>query len=312
MRSVVLSVLGLAGHAAALQVGFRAPATTAPRAAAYMQTQVESLLTANGALVESLASIAPDVSELTRLRFALQFPDPAEAKDAMRENVAWRAGAGKSIVESAAKAVAEATAGGGWDNEPVRAAAPHAAAINEFVSPKNILTLSTEQGDLVYVIRASLVDDKKMMSKVSVDQVVDFFLYAKEVHSLVANARSKRSGRLCNVIFANDITGTRKPPDPLFGKALTASSKSFEKLYPGLAGPTMILNLPFILQAFVGLFKPLFPKSVQARLKFTQAPVLSKLGELTVLTTDSSKRKLFLAEINDLLDDGFYATKGRM
>merc|ERR1712195_5912 len=89
----------------------------------------------------------------------------------------------------------------------------------------------------------------------------DFFLYAKEIHSLVANARSKQSGRLCNVIFANDITGTRKPPDALFGKALTASSKSFEKLYPGLAGPTMILNLPFILQALV----------------------LSKLGELTIL-----------------------------
>ena len=44
-------------------------------------------------------------------------------------------------------------------------------------------------------------------------------------------------------------------------------------------------------QAFVGLFKPLFPKSVQARLKFTQAPVLSKLGELTILTTDAGKRK---------------------
>ena len=74
----------------------------------------------------------------------------------------------------------------------------------------------------------------------------------------------------------------------------------------------MILNLPFILQAFVGLFKPLFPKSVQARLKFEKAPVLSKLGELTILTTDSSKRALFLAEINGLLDDGFYATKGNM
>jgi len=277
-----------------------------------MQTQVESLLSANGALVEELATIGPDVSELTRLRFAMQFPDPSEAKAAMRENVAWRAGAGKSIVDSAAKAVAEATAGGGWDNEPVRAAAPHATAINEFVSPKNILTLSTAKGDLVYVIRASGVDDKTMMSKVSVDQVVDFFLYAKEVHSLVANARSKQSGRLCNVIFANDITGTRKPPDALFGKALTASSKSFEKLYPGLAGPTMILNLPFILQAFVGLFKPLFPKSVQARLKFTQAPVLSKLGELTILTTDAGKRKSFLAEIDNLLDDGFYATAGNM
>ena len=116
---------------------------------------------------------------------------------------------------------------------------------------------------------------------------------------------------------------------------LTASSKSYEKLYPSLAGPTLILNLPFILQAdtdsslphtlthtrarstylaqpcpasreplhsecrrgaalacrgdadvhlmtcpalflalpqaFVGLFKPLFPKVVQARLKFERA-----------------------------------------
>ena len=65
-------------------------------------------------------------------------------------------------------------------------------------------------------------------------------------------------------------------------------------------------------QAFVGLFKPLFPKSVQARLKFTQAPVLSKLGELTILTTDAGKRKSFLAEIDNLLDDGFYATGGNM
>ena len=172
LRVVVATVvLGLSSQAAALQVGFRAPGVTAPRAAAYMQTQVESLLSANSALVEELATIGPDVTELTRLRFAMQFPDPAEAKAAMRENVAWRAGAGKSIVESAAKAVAEATAGGGWDNEPVRAAAPHATAINEFVSPKNILTLSTAKGDLVYVIRASGVDDKTMMSKVSVDQV---------------------------------------------------------------------------------------------------------------------------------------------
>ena len=63
----------------------------------------------------------------------------------------------------------------------------------------------------------------------------------------------------------------------------------------------MILNLPFILQAFVGLFKPLFPKSVQARLKFVPAPYLSKLGELTPLTTDPSARKAFLEEVDRLL-----------
>ncbi|EOD39886.1 hypothetical protein EMIHUDRAFT_108860, partial [Emiliania huxleyi CCMP1516] len=148
---------------------------------------------------------------------------------------------------------------------------------------------------------------------------------------------------------------------------LTASSKSYEKLYPSLAGPTLILNLPFILQAdtdsslphtlthtrarstylaqpcpasreplhsecrrgaalacrgdadvhlmtcpalflalpqaFVGLFKPLFPKV---------APFLSKLDQLTPLTTDSSKRKAFLAEIASLLDTGFFASGGNM
>jgi len=291
-----------------LQLGGRPPAASMlRRGAVHMQvattgkTELQSLLDANSAIVESLAAVAPDMPELTRLRFAMQFPDPAEAKEAMKECVEWRAGAGRTIVESATEAVAKAMEGGGWDNEPVRLAAPHAAVINPYITPKNIVTLSTDEGDLVYVIRASSIEDKEMMSKVTVDQLVDFLLYVKEVHSLVVNARSKATGRLCNVIFANDITGTRKAPDPQFSKALTASSKSYERLYPSMAGPTMILNLPFILQAFVGLFKPLFPKVVQARLKFEKAPFLSKLGELTPLTTDSSVRKAFLKEVNELL-----------
>ena len=263
--------------------------------------QVTPMLDANRARIDSLASIAPEMPEIDRLRFALGFPEQAEAESALKEAVEWRAGKGKAIVESAAAAVAKAVEGGGWDNEPVRMAAPHAAAINPYITPENILTLSTEAGDLVYVIRASKIDDKEMMKKVTVDQLVDYLLYVKEVHSLVVNARSKRTGRLCNVIFANDITGTRAAPDPQFSKALTASSKSYERLYPSLAGPTMILNLPFILQAFVGLFKPLFPKSVQARLKFEGAPFLAKLKDLTPLTEDPSSRKAFLGEVEKLL-----------
>jgi len=301
-------LLGLAGPTAALQVGSRAFAP-ARRGNARMQTaavqmppgEVQKLLKQNEKRLETLAFAAPDVPEMTRLRFAIGFDDQTESISALREMVAWRAGAGKQICESAAEAVAKATAGGGWDNEPVRLAAPHAALINPYITPKNIVTVSTAEGDLVYVIRAGLIDDKAMMSKVSVDQLVDFLLYVKEVHSLVVNARSVRTGRLCNVIFANDITGTLKPPDPQFSKALTASSKSYEKLYPSLAGPTMIMNLPWVLQAFVGLFKPLFPKTVQARLKFVPAPFLAKLGELTPLTTDDSKKKSFLAEVDRLL-----------
>jgi hypothetical protein len=130
--------------------------------------------------------------------------------------------------------------------------------------------------------------------------MVDFFLYVKEVHSLIANARSERSGQLCGVIFANDISGVRAIPDRRFSEALTASSQQYEKLYPTMAGPTMILNLPFVLQAFVGLLKPLFPKSVQERLLFERAPILKNLVELTPLTTNSFKRKTFLAEVERL------------
>ena len=139
------------------------------------------------------------------------------------------------------------------------------------------------------------------MSQVSVDQLSEFFAYVKEVHSIVANTRSEKTGRLCEVIFANDISGIRSPPNPQFSKALTSSSEQYEKLYPSLAGPTMILNLPFVLQAFIGLFKPLFPKTVQARLKFERAPVLASLKELTPLTSDRNTREKFLREIDNLL-----------
>jgi hypothetical protein len=264
-------------------------------------TEVQTLLRKNATLVSALESIAPEMSEIARLRFALQFPDKAECETVLREAVAWRKGKGRAIVEAAGEAVAKATAGGGWDNEVVRNSAPHADVINPWITSKNIVTLGTDEGDLVYVIRASLIEDKKMMSKVSVDQFVDFLLYVKEVHSLIVNARSEATGRLCNVIFANDITGTRKAPDPQFSKGLTQSSKSYERLYPSYAGPTLILNLPFILQAFVGLFKPLFPKSVQARLRFERAPFLSKVGELTPLTTNAQTKKSFLAEVRKII-----------
>jgi hypothetical protein len=241
----------------------------------------------------------------------------------------WRQTDGKPIVEAAREAVATATAGGGGDHDHVRDAAPHAEIINEFITPQSVITTSTEDGDLVYgtfnayfqdtpryhtnictfifffgsVIRASSINDKELMDVATVDQVCDFFLYAKEVHNIVANERSARTGRMCSVIFANDITGVRKAPDKRFSKALTSSSDQYESLYPSLAGPTMILNLPIILQAFVGLLKPLFPKSVQERLVFKRAPVLASMDELTPLATDPTLRTRFVKEVKSLLPE---------
>jgi len=262
---------------------------------------VESLLTKNRPTVDALSALSPTpIPELTRLRFALAFPSQSEATRALRETLTYRTGPGLPLITAAQNAVTLATADGGWDNEPVRNAAPHADRINRFINEKNILTLSTEEGDLLYVIRASLIDDKQLMNEVSVEEMTEFFLYVKEVHNLIANGRSARTGRMCEVIFANDISGVRKPPDRRFSKALTESSQQYEKLYPSLAGPTMILNLPFVLQAFVGLIKPLFPKGVQERLLFARAPVLARQKVLTPLTSGGERDK-FLREVKILL-----------
>lgn len=267
--------------------------------------KTEGVLINNRFVVEALGKALPDgveMSEIDLLRFALAHPDDERtAEKALLDAIEWRQTTGKDIVESAKKAVEEATANGGWDNDPVRAAAPHAEAINPFITPKAVITTSTEDGDLVYVIRASQIDDKELMDRVSVEQVCDFFIYAKEVHNTIANRRSANTGRMCSVIFANDISGVRKAPDKRFSKALTSSSDQYESLYPSLAGPTMILNLPMILQAFVGLLKPLFPKSVQERLVFKRAPILASLEELTPLGTDPTIRTNFVREVKGLL-----------
>lgn len=51
----------------------------------------------------------------------------------------------------------------------------------------------------------------------------------------------------------------------------------------------------------VGLFKPLFPKVVQERLKFEKAPFLSKLNELTPLTSDPKAKAAFLKEVDSII-----------
>mmetsp|Transcript_24653 Transcript_24653/g.56255 ORF Transcript_24653/g.56255 Transcript_24653/m.56255 type:complete len:321 (+) Transcript_24653:148-1110(+) len=294
------------GNAPVRRVASAAPSST--RLNAYkIGTRTEGLMINNRRVVDSLAKSIDgmedvDMSDVDLLRFAMVHPEDEKlAVEALQNAIKWRKTTGKHIVESAKAAVEEATADGGWNNDPVRNAAPHSELINKYITPKAVITTSTEAGDLVYVIRASQINDKELMDNASVEQVCDFFMYAKEVHNIIANKRSAETGRMCTVLFANDIVGVRKAPDSRFSKALTSSSDQYESLYPSLAGPTMILNLPLILQAFVGLFKPLFPKSVQERLVFKRAPVLASLDDLSPLGTNKAVQTQFVREVVGLL-----------
>ena len=114
------------------------------------------------------------------------------------------------------------------------------------------------------------------------------------MNSRVALSRTAASGSLVGVVTVNDLSGI----DPFAGKDLRAALSQASKvmhaitaacaypprcaqrlqssllceprasqrtasLYPGIAGPTLLVNLPALLGAIVKLFTPLFPK--QAR-----------------------------------------------
>lgn len=117
--------------------------------------------------------------DMTYLRHILEFDVGDEEDDegalkllgAVQKTLSWRRGEGREICESAAKAIAEATEGGGWNNEPVLKAAPHSDKISQFISGKNIVTTTDRAGDLVYCIRAGAIDDVALMSAVTVEEV---------------------------------------------------------------------------------------------------------------------------------------------
>ena len=127
----------------------------------------EGILINNRYVVDELAKVVPkdmDMSEMDLLRFALVDNDKREVEKTLKSAIKWRQTTGKHIVDAAREAVTKATANGGWDNEHVRNAAPHAAVINKYITPKAVITTSTEDGDLVYVIRASQVSTKFISS----------------------------------------------------------------------------------------------------------------------------------------------------
>eukprot|EP00667_Euglena_gracilis_P009253 EG_transcript_9401 len=277
---------------------------------------VKYLLEKHCFAINELASRTTDVRDPAKydniwlMRFAAANDGDIDAAEQdVREAIAWREGEGKYIVEAATRAIAEATTiPDSWSNAPIMAAAPYSAIISKYITPSQVLTISlqdtqgspeTNDNDLVYVIRASAINDKDLMQQLSVEQCVQFFLYAKEITYQVADRRTRQSGRLVTVITANDLQGINLFGDATFRKVLSQASKRAVRIYPLLAGPTLLLNLPRILGALIKVFKPLFPKSVQEKLKFQQGP-LKDIKDLADLLKPEVREK-FLAEIQTAL-----------
>jgi hypothetical protein len=246
-------------------------------------------------------SVEPYLNDVFFLRYALS-GDGAESQ--LKDTLEWRLGAGKNICHAANKAIAEATSDGSWKNGPVLAGAPNSNLISKYLTPATCLTTTTSQGDLIYCIRAGKIDDVALMASLqNVNQLVEFFVYCKEVNAVVANQRSLASDKLVCLITANDLSGVKLiGGDATFRTALSSASKISSKLYPTLNGPTLLLNLPALLGALAKLFTPLFPPEVRKRLKFEQGP-LADVSDLMDVSYGGNGRAAFLDEIDKLVYD---------
>lgn len=244
---------------------------------------------------------SPEEDEVWALPYLVDSDgDVDEAVGKMEGTIAWARGEGKPIADAAREAVAAATASGAWDNEAVVSRAPHAAAVRPYIGADQIQTIPSASGDyLIYTIRAAAIDDEALMEAVGVSELAEFFLYAKEVNARVARDRMRASGRYVAVVTANDLSNARLLGASDFRKALSLASKKSTELHPGLAGPTLLLNLPPLLGALVKLFTPLFPKAVLDRLRFENGP-LRGVSSLSCLlsASQSGDRQAFLADID--------------
>ena len=280
--------------------------TPSPSVSALLDKHSETISQLKNVAEEKFPEAAPSES-MFYLRYCLKDGTTDEEKTTLLEtNLQWRLNEGKDIMKAAHDAVEAATSSGSWDNAPVRDLAPNADVVNKYINTPQCFTTTLRSGDLCYCIRAGQIDDVALMSELSVEQMTDFFIYCKEVNAIIANMRSVSSDRVVDVLTANDLKGVKLVGgDATFRKALSAASTKANELYPSLSGPTFLLNLPRVLGALVKLFTPLFPKEVNARLKFAKGP-LSDVKDLVELSAgemgNAASRENFLDEIEAILN----------
>ena len=273
---------------------------------------LQSLLSTHQSDIASLKDVASKISadeavapqnDVFYLRYVLDDSHESDEQRvaALKSNLEWRMKEGNNIVTSAYKAVQSATSEGKWNNEPVSAAAPHSNLINKYLKSEQCITTNLPStNDLVYCIRAGKIDDNALMSDVSVDQMVDFFLYCKEVNAEVADMRSLAADKLIMVITVNDLSGVKLIGGSSdFRTSLSAASKKANELYPSLNGRTLLVNLPRLLGALVKLFTPLFPPAVRERLRFESGPLVG-INDLREIAEGGKEREEFVNQIDAL------------
>lgn len=278
---------------------------------------ISTLLSQHGAQIAKLKSVCsntvphleqelPYSNDVFFLRYCLSGCDDNDAEQKLKQSLEWRTSdQGRRVCGVAAAAVDEAVSSGGWKNDVVLKSAPHAQIITNYITPSNCVTTTSSTGDLVYCVRAGSIDDVNLLQAVTIDQMVEFFLYTKEVNAIVADMRSSATNKLLKIVNCNDLSGVKLVGGSAdFRKALSQSSNKASIIYPSAYnGPTLLLNLPLLVSALVKLFTPLFSESVKKRLKFQQGPLKSvtNMQDVATRSTNSAARTEFVQQLDEIL-----------
>lgn len=273
------------------------------RAQRYVEDEwlVPNLVRRHGADIEEIRKrcrdLPPFFDDVKLLRFALDHQgNPAMAARKVRQVNSWRNGKGAAIVAAATKAVAEAQRGGGWDNTPVMAAAPFSDRISRHLTPSTQLLMSTSRGDLITCIQSASLTSSSyaIMKSVSEEQMADFYTYMWEVTTLVADERSRSSGRLVRGFVVNTLKGVSSMPDGGLLRAITESAKLASSMYPGFSGMSMLMNLPWGIDVMMGIIQSLFPASVRGEVRLSQSNV-ADVDDLQELLREPLKSRFLRA-----------------
>mmetsp|Transcript_7944 Transcript_7944/g.23677 ORF Transcript_7944/g.23677 Transcript_7944/m.23677 type:complete len:368 (+) Transcript_7944:165-1268(+) len=216
-----------------------------------------------------------------------------------------------------------------WKNSEISERAPAATVMSEYMTEEQLCYL-LNKGKTAYFccVKSGKIDADAMMSALERAPLDDeallacvaarpaeasatlaqrrlqhFFLYSKAVNARSCAALTARTGRRVSVATANDLRGVDlrggTPRDRQFRLALSAAAKRGDALFPGLAGPTVVCNLPRALQVLVGLLSPLFPKSVRRFLTFAR---VDEFVAGRVLLTDAAAQEKFLGRVEGEID----------
>lgn len=289
------------------------------------QQQVTQLLEQNRETVIKLKNVCqqtvgdveynqqPYCNDVFYLRYCIS-DDKDDIYNKFKSTLEWRMSEQGQIVCNAARTGLEQQQQQGtttnnnentWKNQPILTNAPHSNVIGKYISPFNAITTTSNQNDLVYCIRAGNINDNELMSNVSVEQMVLFFLYVKEINSIVSNIRSIQYNKLIKIITCNDLSNVKIiGSNSNFRTALSTSSQIANINYASsYNGPTLLCNLPILLSALVKLFTPLFPKSVNERLKFVQGPLktVSDLQYIGRSYPDRNEYETFCQQLDTVL-----------